>query len=90
MIKNISSERNNVRTYFFLFHSRFAFLAFGGDGAKKENEKIIKNKLEDIQDFSDHLSDKGHHDFDEGYGNHQPISEVASNVLGTSKFLANS
>jgi hypothetical protein len=60
------SERNNVRTNYFLFHSRFAFLAFRGDGAKKENEKIMKNKLEDNQDFSDHLSDKGHHDFDKG------------------------
>jgi hypothetical protein len=26
----------------------------------------MKNKLEDNQDFSDHLSDKGHHDFDKG------------------------
>ncbi len=90
LIKNILSERNNIRTNYFLFHSRFAFLAFGGDGSKKENEKIMKNKLEDSQDFSDHLSDKGHHNFDEGDGNNQPISIVSSNVLGTSKFLANS
>jgi hypothetical protein len=55
---------------------------FGGDGAKKENEKITKNKLEDSQDFSDHLSDKGDHDFDEGHNDHQPISNVSSSVLG--------
>jgi hypothetical protein len=84
------SERNNVRTNYFLFHSRFAFLAFGGDGAKKENEKIIKNKLEDSQDFSDHLSDKDHRHLNEGHGNNQSISEVGLEILGTSKFPANS
>ncbi len=66
----------------FLFHSRFAFLAFGGDGAKKENEKISNSKSDDSQDFSDH--------FDEDYGDDQSISTVAPNGLGTSKFLANS
>ncbi len=86
MIKNILSERNNVRTNYFLFHSRFAFLAFGGDGAKKENEKIMKSKLEDSQDFVDHLSGKYHHDFDE---DNQPMNKSALSVVGTSKFLVN-
>jgi hypothetical protein len=84
LIKNILSEKNNVRTNYFLFHSRFAFLAFGGDGAKKENEKIMKSKLED---FIVHSSDKYHHDFDE---DNLPINKSALNALGTSKFIANS
>jgi hypothetical protein len=88
LIKNNLSERNNVRTNYFLFHSRFAFLGFG-DGAKKENEKISKSKPEDNQDFNDLLSDKGHNDMDD-YGDDQPINTVFSNGAGTSKFIANS
>ncbi len=87
MIKNILSERNNVRKKYFLFHSRFSFLAFEGDGAKKENEKIMKSKPDDSQDFSDHLSDKYPHDFDE---DNQPMNKSALSVVGTSKYLANS
>ncbi len=82
------SERNNVRTNYFLFHSRFTFLTFVGDKAKKENEKILESESEDSQDFSDHLTNKGHNDMDEAY-NDQPMNKSALSVVGTSKFLAN-
>jgi len=90
LIKNILSERNNFRTNYFLFHSRFAFLAFVEDEGEKENEKISKSESEDSQDFSDHLSNKGNNDMDEDYGDDQPINTVSSNALGTGKFIANS
>jgi len=79
-------ERNNVTTNYFLFHSRFAFLALGGDGAKNENEIIKKSKFEDSEDLIDNLHDKRRPNFDEGYGNNQPMSAGAPSALGTSKF----
>ncbi len=79
-------ERNNITTYYFLFHYRFAFLALGGDGAKNENEIIKKSKFEDSEDLIDNLHDKRRPDFNEGYGNNQPMSVGASSALGKSKF----
>ncbi len=79
-------ERNNVTTNYFLFDSRFAFLALGGDGAKNENEIIKKSKFEDSEDLIDNSHDKRRPNFDEGYGNNQSVRVVDPSPLGTSKF----
>jgi hypothetical protein len=55
----------------------------------------LKGKTEDSQDHSDDRNDrneKGHYDNfpDDDNGDDQPINTVASNSLGTSKFIANS
>jgi hypothetical protein len=57
--------------------------ALGGDGAKNENEIIKKSKFEDSEDLIDNLHDKRRPNFDEGYGNNQPMSAGAPSALGT-------
>ena len=51
---------------------------------RKKTRKFQKSESEDSQDFSDHLSNKGHNDMDD-----QPMNKSALSVVGTSKFLAN-